>query len=186
MKRLFKFKYPKLAILLIIILFSYILFSNGIVQESLSNLGDFGYISIFIAGILFAFGFTAPISIGLFITLPFENILVASIIGGIGAMIGDMLIFYTIRISFMKEFESLKNTRIFKSIIIEIEKDINKKIRNYLLYIFMGIVIASPLPDEIGVTMLAGLTKIKQKYLILISFILNTIGIFLIIYIFNI
>ena len=86
----------------------------------------------------------------------------------------------------MKEFESLKNTRIFKSIIIEIEKDINKKIRNYLLYIFMGIVIASPLPDEIGVTMLAGLTKIKQKYLILISFILNTIGIFLIIYIFNI
>ena len=45
------------------------------------------------------------------------------------------------------------------------------------MYAFAGILIASPLPDEAGVTMLAGLTKISVKSLALISFILNTLGI---------
>jgi uncharacterized membrane protein YdjX (TVP38/TMEM64 family) len=45
------------------------------------------------------------------------------------------------------------------------------------MYAFAGILIASPLPDEAGVIMLAGLTKIKTWALAIISIILNTIGI---------
>jgi len=56
-------------------------------------------------------------------------------------------------------------------------RNVNEKIRIYLMYAFAGILIASPLPDEAGVTMLAGLTKISVKSLALISFILNTLGI---------
>ena len=48
------------------------------------------------------------------------------------------------------------------------------------MYAFVGILIASPLPDEIGVIMLAGLTKINFKILAIISFILNTLGILII------
>ena len=39
-----------------------------------------------------------------------------------------------------------------------------------------GLIIASPLPDELGVTML-GLSKIKDKTFLLISFIANGVGI---------
>ena len=54
-----------------------------------------------------------------------------------------------------------------------------RKIRIYLLYTFAGIFIASPLPDEVGVTILAGLTRISQFSLALVGFTCNTIGIFI-------
>ena len=41
--------------------------------------------------------------------------------------------------------------------------------------------IASPLPDEFGVTLLTGLTKIKEKSFRYITFILDTIGILILI-----
>jgi len=42
-----------------------------------------------------------------------------------------------------------------------------------------ALIIASPLPDEIGVTML-GLSKVKNSYFILLSFVLNSAGILII------
>jgi len=42
---------------------------------------------------------------------------------------------------------------------------------------YLGILIASPLPDEAGVIMLAGLTKIKSNVFAILSFSLNTAGI---------
>jgi membrane protein DedA with SNARE-associated domain len=129
---------------------------------------------------LFSFGFLAPFAIGFFITLNPKDIFLTSIVAGLGASLSCWIMFHTIRISFMKEFNRLENTKTIKKIIKLIDKKINHKVRNYLLYIFAGIVISSPLPDEIGITMLAGLTKIKQNVLIIISFILSTIGIWII------
>jgi uncharacterized membrane protein YdjX (TVP38/TMEM64 family) len=40
-----------------------------------------------------------------------------------------------------------------------------------------GFFIASPLPDEIGVSLLAGFTRIEEKKFALVSFALNTLGI---------
>ena len=57
---------------------------------------------------------------------------------------------------------------------------IGKRTKHYLLYAFAGLVIASPLPDEIGVSLL-GISKIKLYKFIIISFIFNTIGVLLVI-----
>ena len=88
-----------------------------------------------------------------------------------------MLIFHFIRFSFMDEFLRLERTKTFKGIAYLFDEVFHKKARMYLLYAFAGIVIASPLPDEMGVMMLAGLTKIKAGKLAIISFILNSLGI---------
>ena len=180
MKKLFKFKYPKILLLLVMIVLSYFIFRNPSISDYLSHLGNLGYFGIFLGGILFAFGFTAPFSVGLFISLNPSNIWLAGIIGGFGALISDLLIFKLIKFSFIDEFNRLRNTKTLKNIERLIQRSIGEKIKVYFMYALAGILIASPLPDEAGVIMLAGLTKINFKVLAIISFILNTLGIILI------
>lgn len=80
----------------------------------------------------------------------------------------------------MDEFKRLKYTKP----IVEVNKILSSRllhrIKNYLLFVFAGLVIASPLPDELGVSMLAGLTRIKVRVLAIISFVMNSFGIFII------
>jgi len=163
--------------LILVIILAYILFSNPSVQNFISNLGSLSYLGIFIAGMFFSFGFTAPFSAGFFLILNTPNIWIAGIIGGLGALISDLLIFEFIKISFKDEFNLLKKTKIMKSTGFVIQRILGAKITNYLVYLFAGILIASPLPDEIGIIILAGLTRINLKILTIISFVLNTIGI---------
>jgi len=177
MKRLFKFKYPKIAILIAAIILAYFLFSNPAVYAFVSHLDKLSYLGTFIAGMLFTFGFTSPFAAGFFIVLNPSNILLSGILGGLGALISDILIFKFIRISFEDEFHSLKNTKTMKNLSTLIENSLGHKIRVYLMYALAGILIASPLPDEAGVIMLAGLTKIRTSIFSIISFILNTAGI---------
>ena len=183
MRRLFNFKYPKMLGLTIAIILAYIIFRNPVVENFISNLGVLNDIGIFIAGMFFSFGFTAPFAAGFFIVLNPQNILVAGIIGGIGAMISDLLIFKFIIISFENELKSLKKEKISKKIEGMANKTIGNKIMIYLMYVFAGILIASPLPDEVGVILLAGLTKVKARVLAIVGFVLNTIGILVLLYI---
>ena len=99
MKRLFNYKYPKLTILLLSIIFSYYLFSNDSVVSYINHLNGLSYLGILIAGFLFSFGFTTPFAIGFFFTYSSENILLTAIIGGFGALLADITIFKLIKIS---------------------------------------------------------------------------------------
>jgi hypothetical protein len=177
MKRLIKFRYPKIAGLVLAIILAYIVFSNPIVEGFVTHLNSLSYLGLFIAGLLFSFGFTSPFSAGFFITLNPSNVLIAGIIGGAGALIADLVIFGLVRFSFKDEFQRLEKTKLMQKTARLIEKSFGHKIRMYLMYTIAGIFIASPLPDEAGIIMLAGLTKIKVGILAVISFILNTIGI---------
>ena len=180
MRNLFLDRYPKLIWLIAAIAMSYAIFSNPSIQDYITSLNSLSYLGIFIAGTAFTFGFTSPFAAGFFITANPQNIWLAGLIGGLDAMAGDMLIFSFIRFSFMDEFRRLKKTAAAKKIKNLIEKNIGHKIKIYIMYAFAGIIIASPLPDEVGVTMLAGLSSIKARTLATASYILNTIGIFII------
>lgn len=180
LKELIRIRYPKISLLAAAIISAYILFGNQSVEQYVSGLGVLGYLGVFIAGMMFAFGFTAPFAVGFFIILNPQNIWLAGVIGGMGALISDLAIFRMIRFSFMDEFKKLENTKLMKSAGRLIERSLGHKIKLYLMYSFAGILIASPLPDEAGVTLLSGLTKISATTLAIISFTLNTLGIILI------
>jgi len=179
MKNLFEFKYPKIAIFILFIAIAYIIFSSPGVGDFVNGLGDYGYLGNFIAGLLFSFGFTTPFSVGFFILYHPNNIFLASVIGGFGALLSDLLIFRIVKFSFMDEFKRLEKTERIREMSDLIEYVFGHKIKNHLLYIFAGIVIASPLPDELGVIILAGLTKIRIRSFMIISFLFNTIGIYI-------
>ncbi len=172
------YDYYKLTGLIICIILAYFLFNNPSIKDFISGLGSYGYLGIFIAGIFLALGFTSPFAAGFFIVLNPTNLWLAAIIGGLGAVAGDLMIFHSIRFSFMDEFERLENEKIMRAAKNLLDKTIGKRIELYLMYALAGIFIASPLPDEAGVTMLAGLTRIDTRHLATISFVLHAIGIF--------
>src|SRR3972149_9142554 len=101
-KRLFQFKYPKLLLLILFFIFAYYLFSLPEISGFIHNLSQsLGYVGDFIAGIFISFGFLAPLGIGFFLIASTRNIFLAALLGGLGAMIGDFIIFRTIKFSFM-------------------------------------------------------------------------------------
>jgi len=179
MKKKFKFKYPKITIFIFVIIIAYFIFKNPTVIKFISHLNSFSNFGAFVAGFFYSFGFTSPLSAGFFLQLKTENIIFTGIIGGIGAMLADLFIFKFIKLSFKEEFEKLKEEKILKKIRNFTRRRFKKGIRTIASYIFAGILIGSPLPDEVGVTILAGLSKIKERAIIIIGFILNTIGIIL-------
>ena len=172
----FRYKYKKLTILLLAIIAAYLLFSKINISAIIPS-GQAQFISLFVAGILLAFGFLAPFAAGFFITLNPESIITAALIAGIGTVIADLFIFRFIRISFMSEFDKLKKSPVIKDLNNAINISFLHRIKLYIYYSIIGIIIASPLPDEIGISMLAGLTKIKTPALAIISYILHFIGI---------
>lgn len=165
------FKYPKLSGFVLAVIIAYVMFSNPNVSKFIANLGELGYLGAFIAGIFYTFGFSSPFSAGFFIDLNPSNVVLAGILGGLGAFSGDMFIFRFAKKYFREEFEMLGKNKIIKSI--------GKRMSNFVLYIFAAILIASPLPDEAGITMLAGISKIKFYLIASMSIIFNTLGIFI-------
>jgi hypothetical protein len=181
-KKLFGLKFPKLFLLVGFIVLAYFLFKNPAINSQILKLSGLDYFGIFIAGLFLSFGFSAPFSVGFLILARPENIFIATLVCAVGSVISDFAIFKVIKFSFMNEFKELGKTPAIKKINSIARKNMSVKIRHYLMYIFAGILIATPLPDEAGVSLLAGLTTIKLKWLMLISFVLHALAIFVILF----
>ncbi len=184
---LYKFKYPKLTLLVLSVIVAFFLFTNPKTENFISGLEEFSYFGVFIAGMLFPFGFTAAFSVGFFITLNPENIILNGGIGALGAAVSNLLIFSLVRFSFKEELFSfekrIEKVRVVKEVEEAFKNSFKGKIRHYLMYVFIGILIASPLSDEVADVILAGFTKIKPGILFLLSFILHFIGIVILLWI---
>jgi len=172
--------YPKFLLLFITILIAYLIFSGRFSQPLNDFILSAGYFGAFLAGILFAYGFTAaPATALLLLMAEKQSLLAAGLIGGLGALIGDLLIFSFIRTSFADEIEKLSHEKIFK----KFNGNLPSNIKKYLLPVFAGFVIASPLPDEIGVTLLAAYKQLSFEIFTILSYTLNTLGILFILYV---
>ena len=170
-------KYPKFLLLFITFLIAYLLFYGKDYAPFRDFIAGLGYSGIFVAGIMFTYGFTAAPATAIFLILAqHQNIYLASLVGGLGALIGDLFIFSFIRRSFADEIRKLGREKIVKYF----NGRLPGAIKKYTLPVVAGFVIASPLPDEIGVAMLAASKVISMKIFSVISYMLNTAGIFVI------
>ncbi|MCX6664609.1 MAG: hypothetical protein NT038_00890 [Euryarchaeota archaeon] len=198
-KILSKIKYPKLLIFAIFFIAAYHLFCNNTYFSFSDIFGSLGYIQNYFAGFLYVFGFTAVPATALLASLPEnQNIILAGLIGGLGALTGDLILFVFIKSLFTSEirllYENISFTiKIFvKGIVQEIKKvtqhrfikilyplklKMSYSMRHYLCPIVGGFIIASPLPTEIGVTLIASSKKISLRKFACIVFILQTTAI---------
>jgi uncharacterized membrane protein YdjX (TVP38/TMEM64 family) len=176
-----KIKYPKLTLLLLTFVIAYVLFSWRNVLPFQSELLALGYPSAFILGMLFTYGFTAaPATVFLLMLAKDYNIFLFALIAGMGALTSDLLLFTFIRSSFMDEIKEMSNEKPVK----KLRHMIHGHLKKYLLPVLAGFVIASPLPDEIGVCLLAS-SKISPRAFSVFSYVFNTLGILAILVIGN-
>lgn len=143
-------------------------------HQFLFSLGKFGYIGAFIAGALFVSSFTAATGAIILLVLaeklsPIE----VALLGGLGGVMGDMLIFRFIKDSLMSEISDIYGHFDEKRHFIKI---LHSKYFAWTLPVFGALIIASPFPDEIGVSLI-GISKMSTKKFLVISFILDVIGV---------
>lgn len=174
-----RIKYPKFIVLIIIILTTFFLFRNQQIFSFSAYLIPLGYFGSLIAGIFYSYGFTAaPATAILLILAKTQNIFLAAILGGLGSLFTDLVIFKFIRSSFSDEIEKLSKEKFILFIGNNILRW--KWLKKALLPVLGAVIIASPLPDEIGVSLFAVSKQIPDKLFALISFLLNTTGIFVV------
>lgn len=177
----YKNNFPKITSLLCTYAFTYVLFLAGLFDVLPNLLHGYGYLTMFAGGLLFSFGFTTPFAIAIFIEMAATvNPVLGAAIAGIGAMTSDLLIFKFIRFSFMDEIEQLKKIqplRWFR----RMEKDtVPTQIQKYIAWSIAGIILASPFPDELGVSVLSGDAHIHGKPFAAFCFTMNTLGVLLV------
>lgn len=178
MKRLFIFTYPKLTLYVLAIIGAYFVFQIPAIVAFITDLDVLIYLAVFFGGLLYSAGFTTPIATGFFLALQVPLPIIAALVGGVGALLADLGIFSFIRLSLMDEFNRLEHSSFIRHLVSGVRSIVPQRLRTWLVYIFVAVIIASPLPDEVGVALLAGFTKVHPLGFMAISYLGNVAGIY--------
>lgn len=155
------------------ILVAYVLSELGIIDALVYSLRDYSAVASFIAGIFFTSTFTiAPASVALAHIGSYAPLSVVAIWGALGAMCGDLILFFFIRDRFAEDLKSAFNMKKIHHFFHSFHFGFLK----WLSPIIGALLIASPLPDEFGISLL-GMSKIKATLLMPISYCMNVLGI---------
>ena len=150
---------------------------TDIIINLLAGTQEFEFIGAFVAGIFFTSIFTtAPAIVTLGEIAQVYSLFLTAVAGGLGAVVGDLIIFYFVRERLADHLNDLLQTQGGGKRLIRLFK---KRVSQWLTFLVGGLIIASPLPDELGDTLL-GFSKLKVEAFILLSFVFNSIGIYLI------
>jgi hypothetical protein len=171
------FKYPKLTLFIATVLVVYFLFS-GILYVPLHNvLVDLGYFGSFLAGVLYPYSFTSVAATAiLLITAKSLNMLLAGAAASVGALISDLVIFFFVKRSFGDEVQRLSK----EPSIQRFSRWIRPSIRAPLIVAFASILIASPLPTEIGIMLMASVKKLSTSKFAVLVYVLHVSAIYMI------
>ncbi len=173
--RNWKYKNTTFLILSLIVFFYFA--DSPTVKNFINDLGSLGYIGALITGIFFVSTFTvAPAAVVLFNLADHLNPFEVAILAGLGSVVGDYIIFRFVKDRIFEElrplFARLNDTRISELL--------HTPYFAWLLPVIGATIIASPLPDELGVGIL-GISKMKTWQFLILSFFLNAAGIFIIV-----
>lgn len=172
--------YPRLLLLCMSFVFAYLLYMAGLFDAMHGVLRGMGYVSIFLAGLLFSYGFTTPFAIALFVEMAWDvNPWIAAPLAGLGALIADLVIVSLMRTSLLHtEIVQLRRNIVIRKIRWLLKHEhIPERVRRAMVFCFAGLIIASPLPDEFGVALVESVADVDTKYFAVLSFVLNTLGI---------
>lgn len=155
------------------IVVSVILYQTGTFHQIIHAMYDFGYIGAFVAGMFFVSIFTAAPAAVVLLTLSESLSFIPLIIfAGFGSVIGDMVILSLLTQKVSITIQFLPKERGVQKLI----KSLRLTKYKFFLTLIGAIVVASPLPDELGLALM-GATKIKPLHAIALTFFLNTVGI---------
>lgn len=172
-----KWAYKNTTLLLISVVVFVFLADTSIVHTLIRHIGTYGYVGSFITGIFFVSTFTvAPASLVLFHLSQDYSAFSIALTAGVGAVIGDLLIFRFFKDQIFTELAPVVK-RLKKRHVFELLKS---PYFGWLTPVVGAVIIASPFPDEVGIGMM-GLSKIKQWQFMALTYVLNSLGILIIV-----
>ena len=149
---------------------------SGVVHTLIISTANFAYVGSFIAGLFFtSILTTAPATAvlgALSLEVPLWSI---ALFGAVGAVCGDYVLFWLIRDQISKDVEYL----VLHSGLKRFQALFKTRLFHRLLPFVGALIIASPLPDELGLALL-GISNVRPERFMLISFVMNYIGILMI------
>lgn len=163
-----------IGIIISSLVIAYLLIKTNLMYDVVRLTNGFWYLDSIVAGAFFTSMFTAaPASVALAtIAQHSPSIFSVAFFGAVGAVCADLLIFRFIKNNLGNDIFYLigkeKGTK-FKHLF-------KLKLFRWITFFLGGLVIASPLPDELGLAML-GLSKARTSSLALMSFVFNFLGI---------
>jgi hypothetical protein len=154
-----------------------LLSKTGILDLVINNFINHYVLASFVAGVFFTSAFTiAPASVALVHIAEYAPLNWIAVWGALGAVCGDLILFFFIRDRFTEDLKRAIKPSTLKYIV----KSFHFGFLKWLSPIIGALIIASPLPDEFGITLL-GISKIRLSFLIPIAFVMNILGIYLLI-----
>lgn len=145
-----------------------LLLRTGVISQLLTQTAHAPWIGSLIAGIFYSSLFTvAPATVALATIGQVTPAWQVALAGGIGAMIGDQVIF--------RFFRSEISNRLLHAA-PRLGRWLLRRSIRWPIAVLGAAIIASPLPDEIGLSLL-GLSHVRDRTLLILTFVLNGIGI---------
>jgi|SRR3989344_201305 len=165
-----------LFIAFINVLFVYALVSGGALDVLLAKFQTVRFATMFAGGFFFTSLFTTGPAILLLGKLALEQSLwQVVLVGAMGAVCGDLILFRIVKDAFAEDLSYVLSIRKHK----RLYHLLHTRLVRHLWPLIGGFIIASPLPDELGIALL-GIGRLKTRYFIPISFCFNALGILLI------
>lgn len=161
-----------LAIVAFSIFLAVYLEESQVFEMVLRSAKDWSLLGALVAGFFFTSVFTtAPAIVVLGEISQYEPLIPVALIGGLGAVFGDLIIFKFVKDSltddlvFLFKKFSRRQASIFKNTFFR-----------WLMVVAGGIIIASPFPDEIGIALM-GFSKTNTRLFMTLSYVFNFLGI---------
>ncbi|MDO8561623.1 MAG: hypothetical protein Q7S05_02230 [bacterium] len=166
-----------IAIIVFSVFIAVILVKTEVLVNILTATHERELLGSFVAGMFFTSVFTtAPAIVALGEIAHANSVFLTAIFGAIGAVFGDLIIFRFIRDRFSEHLMELIGHRRAGR---RVSALLHLRFFRWFTFIIGGLIIASPLPDELGISLL-GFSKMRMSWFIPLSFIFNCIGILLI------
>jgi len=177
MKKLYRCKYPKLLVFMITIIIAISLFYEWMHSQLVHDfLVSLWYGWTFLWWFFYSYGFTSSSATAILLILSKDTSLILAILTAwIWALISDIILLKFTKNHLLQELTILKEEQFIMKF-----RDFLKKIfwppYRHIMPIIAGIIIMSPLPTEIGISILAS-RNLSMKTFMIMAYILHTTGI---------
>ncbi len=161
------------ALVVISIILAWVIGATGILPALLLKTNAYQIVGMLIAGFFFTSIFTtAPAIVALGQLAKVDSLWLTAFVGAIGAVLGDVLLFRFFREQVSKDVQYLAEVAHPQRLI----HIFHLKLFRWVIPFIGALIIASPLPDELGLALM-GLSKMKVANVVPLTFIFNIIGI---------
>lgn len=173
-----KWAYKNTVLIVLSVIVFLLIADTDIVRWALMHMSSYGYVSAAFAGMLFVSTFTiAPGTAILFHLAEELDPYLIALYAGMGAVIGDLLIYRFFKGSIFKELTPLFN----KFGGSHLTTLLHSPHFGWFTPVLGAMIIAVPiLPDELGIGLM-GLSKVKEWQFILLTYTLNVLGVLVIV-----